>query len=443
MKQVRSRAKIILILSLCFLIGVGSFLFLWVRNGGEWVNFFGHTSLYSQGVIYDRGGALLYDGEAGTYNESKNVRKATMHLVGNANIATSMRTMLSDRLSGYHLLTGTAFGSQDIYLTVDAELSRTAYEALNGQKGVVAVYNYQTGDVLCAVSSPTYDPQNPPEDTSGSEYEGVFLNRFFSNTFPPGSIFKVVTAAAYIENRPAWRDFRYSCGGSLNVEGQTITCPYAHGENQDLYTAFANSCNGAFGQIALDLGGTVLEDYMKKAGLLDSHDIMGIDTARGQVTPAEAGSVNLAWSGSGQFHNLVNPASFLMLMGGVANGGSAKIPNFLDKQTFSNTKLPSTLGERSGNISIFEPTTCAILQEMMRNNVAVTYGQENFASLSLGAKSGTAEVGGGKQPHAWFAGFLQDSQYPLAFVVLVENGGGGSAVAGRIASKVLQAAVLP
>jgi cell division protein FtsI/penicillin-binding protein 2 len=68
---------------------------------------------------------------------------------------------------------------------------------------------------------------------------------------------------------------------------------------------------------------------------------------------------------------------------------------------------------------------------MMANNVAVTYGKERFPNMDLCAKSGTAEVGTGQAPHAWFAGFLRGSDTPYAFVVLVENGGGGAAVAGH------------
>ena len=78
---------------------------------------------------------------------------------------------------------------------------------------------------------------------------------------------------------------------------------------------------------------------------------------------------------------------------------------------------------------------------MMRNNVASQYGQAQFGDLAVCAKSGTAEVGGGQEPHAWFAGFLRNEDAPYAFVVLVENGGGGNAVAGTVAGKVLNVIV--
>ena len=86
---------------------------------------------------------------------------------------------------------------------------------------------------------------------------------------------------------------------------------------------------------------------------------------------------------------------------------------------------------------IYSAETCQRLKEMMRNNVLTQYGQAQFGDLPVCAKSGTAEVGGGQQPHAWFAGFIDDPEHPLAFVVLVENGGGGAAEAGSIAAKLL------
>ena len=85
--------------------------------------------------------------------------------------------------------------------------------------------------------------------------------------------------------------------------------------------------------------------------------------------------------------------------------------------------------------------TAETLAELMAGNVEKTYGRDRFPNMDLCAKSGTAEVGEGKSPHAWFAGFLRNEDAPLAFVALVENGGGGSAVAGNVAARVLNVMV--
>ena len=250
--------------------GVLFFCFQLIGKGNDWVGFFG-TRYYDSGAIYDRNGVLLYDGQTKSYAENQATRVSTLHLVGDQNFGTSLRSVLASRLTGYNLVTGTSLGSHDVTLTIDAALNETAYAALNGRKGVVAVYDYTTGDLLCEGSSPSYDPNNPPSDINENPaYEGVYLNRFFSSTYPPGSVFKLVTTAAAIEQKKDLDQFRYTCTGSLEVDGDVITCPYAHGENMDIKQCLATSCNGAYATLAMELGGKTLGEYMEQAGLLDS-----------------------------------------------------------------------------------------------------------------------------------------------------------------------------
>ena len=442
MKQVKRRATITLVLALFLAAGLLLFCGRWATQGRDWVSYFGNTGYFARGAIYDRNGVVLYNGDTGDYAEGSATRRAVMHLVGDRNIATSVRNVMGERLSGYHPITGTAFGSHDLYLTVDASLNVTAYEALGGKKGVVAVYNYKTGEVLCLVSAPSYDPLQIPSDVdTNSQYDGVYLNRFFSSTFTPGSIYKIITTAAAVESVSNWSSWRYSCSGRVDVNGVAITCPFVHGNDMDLRTAFAQSCNGAYAQLTLDMGGERLRAMSKDAGLLDKHEVSGVTSAAGNYTVAERGSGNLAWSGSGQYENLVNPASFLMLMGGIANNGTAVTPVLLAKETISDTQIPGSLKIIKDSQSTWSASTCQVVKEMMRNNVIETYGQDQFGSLAVCAKSGTAEVGGGNAPHSWFVGFVDDATQPLAFVVLVENGGSGASVAGSVAAKVLAEAM--
>ena len=133
----------------------------------------------------------------------------------------------ADKLTGYGLLNG-AFGAQqgrNLYLTIDARYNYEAYEALNGKAGTVAVYNYKTGEILCMVSAPSYDPLNVPEDIeSNDRYKGAYLNRFLSSTFTPGSIFKTVTLTAAIEEIPDLFDRTWDCQGSIQIGDETIVC---------------------------------------------------------------------------------------------------------------------------------------------------------------------------------------------------------------------------
>ena len=119
----------------------------------------------------------------------------------------------------------------------------------------------------------------------------------------------------------------------------------------------------------------------------------------------------------------------LVAMGAIANGGTAAEPHLLlDDETTMTGQL-------------FQPGTASVLADMMRANVVNKYGADRFPGMDACAKSGTAEVGGDGRPHAWFTGFLRDPEHPYAFVVMVQNGGGGSSVAGTVASTVMQAVV--
>ena len=437
MKRLNRRTAITLVLVAGFLAGIVFFCVQLFRNGNDWVGFFG-TTYYESGAIYDSKGVKLYDGETGEYADDWSTRVSTLHLVGDRNFGTSLRSVLASRLTGYNPITGTTLGSHDVTLTVDASLNAAAYNALNGRKGVVAVYNYLTGDIECLVSAPSYDPLNPPADINENPaYEGAYLNRFFSSTYTPGSIFKIVTTAAAIEQKKDLDSFAFSCTGSYQIGEDTITCPYAHGQNLNIDQCLASSCNGAYAQLALELGGDTLEKYMEQAGLMESLKICDINTARGSFEAAPKGSSYLGWSGVGQYKDLVNPCTMLAFLGGIANRGVATVPQLVDKETLSGSSVPAAFPDGTDTFKIYDEATCNRLKEMLRNNVVNQYGQSQFGDLPVCAKSGTAEVGGGKQPHAWFVGFVDDVNTPLAFVVLVENGGSGASVAGSIAAQVL------
>ena len=444
MKQVRQRTFLIALLVILLLTGTVVFCIQYAVEGRHWAEFSANDHAYtegrlSSGQILDRSGVLLYDAASGQYAEDSELRMATLHAVGDPddNISTAAKAALASHLIGYNFLTGTTTGGHRLYLTIDAELNRTAYEALDGRKGTVAVYNYETGDILCMVSSPTFDPADPPEILdSDSRYEGVYLNRFLSTAYPPGSVFKLVTAAAAIENIPDLFERTFSCTGSCEIEGDTITCPYAHGE-MDFSGALAHSCNGVFARLAVELGGDTLLQYVRSAGLLAEQTVSDIPTAAGSF---EIGTGSqLGWSGVGQYNDMVNPCSLLTLMGAIAGDGTAAQPRLISRETTMSgiSRIPE---EHSEAVRLWPSDTCQTLRAMMRSNVLTTYDQSRFGDLPICAKSGTAEVGGNLAPHAWFCGFLDDPDHPLAFVVLVENGGSGADAAGSVAAAILRQA---
>lgn len=445
MKQVKQRTFLILFLILLLAGGTIWFCVKYVMHGSQWASFSANDHAYTDGLlssgqVLDRSGVTLYDATTQSYNEDGAVRRATLHAVGDewGNISTSALSLFRDRLVGFNPITGTSGDGHKLYLTLDARLNEAAYDALDGRKGVAAVYNYETGDILCMVSTPTYDPVDPPEIEDGDEeYSGVYLNRLLSGLYTPGSTFKIVTTAAALENLYDIQQRTFTCTGRVEIGGDVITCPYAHG-TMDFEDALACSCNCVFAQLAVELGGETIQRYARDAGLLDEHSVSGITTESGFY---EIGNTNeLGWSGIGQYHDLVNPCAMMTLMGTIAADGAAAQPHLIYKET-SMSGL-SLIDEEKPSFTepVWSADTYATLRSMMRSNVLLNYGQDRFGDLAVCAKSGTAEVGEGKTPHAWFTGFIDDITCPLAFVVIVENGGGGSDVAGSIAASLLQQA---
>lgn len=450
MRKIEKRAVLCLIIALALIAGLGLFCFRFVTNASDWAAYPYNRHMYSNsgqllsGTILDRDGDLLTevkDGER-VYYPDATVRRATVHAVGDGSgyIGTGALTAFADRLSGYNLITGgySPLGSgRNLTLTLDAYLNVTAYNAMDGRQGTVGVYNYKTGDILCMVSTPSFDPENPP-DTSSAE-DGIYLNRFLSSAQVPGSIFKTVTLTAALENLPDLKDRTFTCTGETTVGGTVITCPKPHGK-MDIKSAFANSCNGVFGALAAELGGDTMTKYVEQAGLTRRMSVDGIMTAAGHYDVSDADKGQIGWSGVGQYTDTVNPCNMMTYMGAIANGGTAAVPRLiLDITTPSG--IPTSWQRTEETDTLVQGGTAAQVKEMMKNNVVQTYGTDRFRGLDIGAKSSTAEVGGDKRPNAWFAGFLDDPEHPYAFIVLVENGGGGASVAGEIAATVLQACV--
>ncbi|SHH51558.1 peptidoglycan glycosyltransferase [Sporobacter termitidis DSM 10068] len=446
MKRVGNRSRALLLLVLIVLAGLSFYIFRLLGSGRTWASYPSNQTVYSGGVlklgtVLDRNGLVLStmtDGKR-TYAEDKTVRAATLHAVGDlsGNIGTGALSQFASRLIGYNFLTGaysrTGEG-KDLRLSIDADLNVAAYKALNGRKGAVGVVNYKTGEILSMVSSPSYDPLNAPDFSANPDkYEGVFINRFLSSAYTPGSTFKLVTLAAAIENLPDLYDRVFDCEGSLKVGGDIVNDTGKHGKI-GIEDALAVSCNVAFAQLALDLGADTLNKYADRLGLTSGIDIDGIKTAAGNFTKAVAGTADLAWSGIGQYNDTVCPANMLRYVSAIANGGVA-VNMSLIHETGLKGLLPA------GSQRLLSKDTADKIATMMNYDVYKTYGKDNFPGLELYAKSGTAEVGGGQSPHSWFVGYITNKDYPLAFVVVVENGGSGAQNAGKVANTVLQAAI--
>lgn len=451
MNRVASRAGSALILAFLLILGLGFFLVEFAGNAGEWVLFSGSPHVYSGGkpddaVITDRDGQVLLElsGDR-TYASSAALRTAMLHWTGDraGNVNTPALKEYVSQLSGYDLLNGVynrENASGTMTLTLSAPVQQAALEALGDRHGTVAVYNYKTGEILCAVSSPGFDPENVPDVASDDtgKYDGVYVNRFIQSVYIPGSIFKIVTTAAALETIPDILEQSFECTGTLEIGGGKVTCESRHGK-QTLKQAFANSCNCAYAQITQLVGREKMERYVRIFGITEQLSFDGYTTAAGNYDLSEASTLQFAWSGIGQHLDQINPCQFMSFMGAIAGGGTGVQPYVVSKV---NVGSETTYTAKTVTADrIMSRATAKTLQELLQNNTEVKYGAENFPGLTVCAKSGTGEVGGEIEPNAMFAGFVADEEYPLAFIVAIEKGGYGSKTCIPILRQVLQACV--
>lgn len=442
MRTTGKRSFVLYILLALFLAGAVWLGISFFINGNSWASqgYNQHLGTSNLGTISDRDGTIVAQTVDGSriYSDDQDMRLAMLHVVGDnkGEIYTSVQAAMRSKLSGYNPITGTGdtvFNNigKNIKLSVSSQVNLAAYRALNGHKGAVMVYNYESGEVISQVSSPGFDPLNVPEDLASNEsYDGALLDRNLVSAFTPGSIFKLVTQAAAMDIWSDWASRQYTCHGSVEIGGSNISCLGSHG-TISAHEAMGQSCNVYYALLANDLGADVLQDKADQMGFNANHKYGDITTKMSVVQLADAGSNQLGWAGVGQHTVVTNPYHMLTLMGAIASGGTYTQPHL----TGSNP-LNSVL---SGDRNYMSSSQAAELAEIMRSNVSNYYGDYLFPEgMQICAKSGTGEVAD-KRPNCWFVGFAQNPDTPYAFVVLVEEGIGGIESAGAAASAVMQA----
>ena len=447
MNRISRRASALVLLMLVLIGGMGFFLYEYFTQAGNWVVSVGSPHVYNSsnigcGQVVDRKGKLLVDMTSSwTYSDNATTRRSTLHWLGDrsGNISAPAISNYAKEMTGYSLLDGlysyTGTGGEAT-LTISSQIQNVALEAMGKHKGTIGVYNYKTGEILCAVTTPTYDPDNVPDiegDESGA-YVGVYLNRFIQSAYVPGSIFKVVTTAAALDCVKGIEDMTFKCTGTYDYGNYDVTCERAHG-TLTLKKALANSCNCCFAQIGELVGKDNLNKYVNQFEVTKKLSFDGITTAAGNFDISSATAVERAWAGIGQYTDLVNPCRYMTFMGAIANGGKAAEPYLVASVESDGEVRYQASTSMTGRI--MSADVAETLVGYMRNNVETNYGKSNFPGLTVCAKSGTSQLGGDQTSNAMFAGFVADEKYPLAFIVVVENGGYGASTCVPILSKVL------
>ena len=449
MRNTTRRTYIIIFLIIACFIGLGVMLYTFITDGDTWVANRANALIYKggeltvAGTIYDRDGEVLVSTEGGKrkYNSNYYKRLATLHVVGDSAgyIATGVQNLYRSNLIGYNFIEG-IYGTlsrderTDIKTTIDADVCAEAYSAMNGNKGTIIVYNYQTGEVICMVSAPTYDPQNKPKDidtnTTG-RYDGIYLNRAISGVFTPGSTFKVVTAVCAIENIPDLYSRKFKCTGKKTFGKGDVICNGVHG-TLTFERALNVSCNSVFSELANEVGKDKLTETVRALGFGKNVTISKAKTVRSTFDVSNSTKLDLGWAGIGQYTTLVNPSQMLMFMGAIANGGKAMTPYIVEESS----EIVDVKSKVNSNIKLSEETAKKI-KKLLRSNVKNYYSDNKFPGLEMCGKTGSAEVSNGRS-HAWFTGFSNKKNFPYAIVVCLENGGLGYNHAIPVANRVMQ-----
>lgn len=315
------------------------------------------------------------------------------------------------------LATGEPLKGNSIVVTLNSSLQEKAYKGLEGKKGAVVVLENSTGKILVNASSPGFDPNNVGdswEALNADTDNSPFLNRATSGKYPPGSVFKILTATAAM--REGCEDFTYTCTGQENFDGKKINCfnQTKHGQ-MDLHSAFTYSCNTYFAALGQEMGASVLRRTADELGIND-------DTVRFPLEEG-AGISEIVETAIGQGRTLVTVMDTAELVSAIANDGRLMKPYVLDYALtwnghVRNKQMPVT------SAKIFSSEESQKLLEMMKSVVDTGTGKAaGIDGYYIAGKTGTAQNETGKD-HGWFAAAGPTEKYEITVVVLLEGSGG-------------------
>ena len=362
--------------------------------------------------------------------------KTGLEALGNFYLLSSHMNLVEQTVNE---LSGVKNIGDNVVTTLDVDLQQAASDALGDRKGAVVAMEPDTGKILAMVSKPGFDPNTLKEDwetlISGDNKEAQLLNRATQGVYPPGSTFKIVTALAYMREHPAdWQDFTFDCDGIFEWKDYKISCYHgnAHG-TQNLEEAFANSCNGAFASLGLELN---LNKMMDVTGQLLFNRELPLAIAYSKSSYA-MGSGADDWerlqTAIGQGNTQMTPIHNAILTSAIANGGVAMKPYLIDHvESAAGDEVKKFLPSAYG--SLMEPQEADALSGLMRKVVTDGTGSAvRTEAYAVAGKTGSAEFETGKESHAWFTGFAPVEDPRLVVTVLVEEGGSGGQAAAPIA----------
>ena len=353
---------------------------------------------------------------------------------------------LSDQLLG-----GTQQGNT-VVTTINDQLQKAAAQALGTHKGAVVALDPTTGAILAMVSSPSYDPStisshDPNADAAAwkalqADPGKPMLNRSTSQTYPPGSTFKVITAAAALENGLGVNTSYAPAGQFLPAQ---TTSPIKNFGNEvcggNMTEALTQSCNVYFARLATQLPAGALAKTARDFGFGEAPPLDIGDVASRLPTDADLKSpAYVAQSAIGQYNVAATPLQMALVAAGIANQGKIMTPRLVkevrDPQGNVIRSIPPALWKTA-----VSPDVAATLTSLMEGVVDSGTGTAaQIPGVRVAGKTGTAQNATGQAPHAWFISFAPADAPKIAVAVLIENGGnlGSEATGGRLSAPIAQ-----
>jgi peptidoglycan glycosyltransferase len=351
------------------------------------------------------------------------------------------------------ILTGQEQTGASLELTINPAAQKAAEQALGDQRGAVVALDPSNGAILALLSHPAYDPsvlsshdtrkvQAAWERLNADKGRPMVDRAIGGDLYPPGSTFKVVTAAAALESGKFTEESQIPGPATLDLPQTSVNLPNddhrpcGPGNKTSLKHALVVSCNTAFGWLGMELGADALRSQAAKFGFGDKLEIpMSVTPSR---VPDELNEPQTAQSAIGQYDVRVTPLQMAMVSAAVANNGVVMQPHLVRRVLSSDLEVidqpdPVQLSQA------VSPDSAAALTRMMEG--VVTSGTGTAAQIpgvDVAGKTGTAQHGKGLAPHAWFISFAPAQGAKVAVAVVVEDGGklGNEAFGGKVAAPI-------
>ncbi len=341
----------------------------------------------------------------------------------------------------------------DLELTLDAELQAKAENTIKNYQGTIVVLEAKTSKILAMVSSPGYDANqflyeiNEEKISSFTNKDLPMLNRAIQGAYPPGSIFKLVTILAILEEKIISPKAKVFCSGGvyLGKENRYFRCWNKHGHGEvNMLRGFTESCDVYYYEMVLKLGISNLSKYAKAFGL-DKKTGVDLPYELKNTMPDrewkykrlkegwyQGDTLNTA---IGQGYLLQTPLSMAQMLATFLNRGVRNTPHLVEKIVKNNKTVFRWKQKMTADLTIND-NAFSFLSKALRETVKYGTGRGAYVDgLDIGGKTGTAQNPHG-QDHAWFVGCMPVSNPEIVVCVFIENGGGGGGVAAPLAREI-------